>query len=97
MSHNKEKKYYLAPMSPQEYKKIRARYNLTKGTSCVAESSSFGQRYFTKRQIDKFPKYLRCGGEYGDQPSFKKRRIRGMIQEIRMKQKHMCLNLTLEI
>lgn len=53
--------YYLVPMSQQKYKKIRGKHGVTACTH-----GGMCQTYFTQEQIDKFPKYMRCGGKYGD-------------------------------
>ena len=62
--------YYLSPLSQQKFKKLRikARFIQDRPCNCTRPlhwepGSSPGK--FTKEVIERFPRYLRRGGEYG--------------------------------
>jgi len=66
--------YYLVPLTRSEFKKVRARHNAVHQGywGVVGQEHSFWSRgggrnpgRFTKEEIDRFPRYLRRGGEYG--------------------------------
>ncbi len=60
------KKYYLVKMSQQKFKKIRAKHNLTRRSCgcCYSHDPANPPGLFTKKEIDRFPRYMRRGGEY---------------------------------
>ena len=63
--------YYLAPLTQRKFKKLRAKYKIIEFRPCnctkpphFAPGETPGR--FTKEAIERFPKYLRRGGEYGN-------------------------------
>lgn len=54
-----DKYYYMTQMDIKKYKKMRAKYKLTR-------SGKFqNHTFYTKNEIDRIPKAYRRGGEYG--------------------------------
>jgi hypothetical protein len=74
--------YHLARMSQQKFKKLRAKARIIENQPCPCSRpvhfSSNPPGLYTKEAIERFPLYLRRGGEYGKTSSmFRKKRKPG--------------------